>query len=49
MRDRAGDITLAGQIADKADPEAQEWLLKRISIKLKRRLAIESDIKRIEE
>ncbi len=46
---QAGDITLAGQIADKANPQAQEWLLKRISRKLKRWLTIESENKRIEK
>ncbi|OEU61912.1 MAG: hypothetical protein BA867_04840 [Desulfobacterales bacterium S5133MH16] len=49
MRYQAGDITLADQIADKASPEAQEWLLKRISQKIKRWLMIKPATKRIEK
>jgi len=41
MRYRSGDVTLADQIADKAGPEGQEWLLKRIAAKVKRWLGIE--------
>jgi hypothetical protein len=48
MRYQAGDVTLADQIADKASPEAQEWLLKRISQKIKRWLMIKPVTKRIE-
>jgi len=48
MRYQAGDVTLADQIADKASPEAQEWLLKRISQKIKRWLMIKPMTKRIE-
>ena len=48
MRYQAGDVTLADQIADKASPEAQEWLLKRISQKIKRWLMIKPETKRIE-
>jgi hypothetical protein len=49
MRYQAGDVTLADQIADKAGPEAQEWLLKRIAKKVKSWLLVEPDTKRIEE
>ena len=49
MRYQAGDVTLADQIADKASPDAQEWLLKRIAQKVKRWLMIEPAIKRIEK
>ncbi len=49
IRFQAGDVTLADQIADKASPEAQEWLLKRMAKKLKRWLMIEQQTKRIEE
>ena len=49
MRYQAGDVTLADQIADKASPEAQEWLLKRITKKVKSWLLVEPDTKRIEE
>jgi hypothetical protein len=49
MRYQAGDVTLSYQIADKATPEAQEWLLKRIAQKVKRWLMIEPVIKRIEK
>ena len=49
MRYQAGDITLADQIADKAGPDAQDWLLQRISKKLKRWLNIKPEVKRIEE
>ncbi len=49
MRYQAGDVTLADQIADKASPEAQEWLLKRISQKIKRWLMIKPVTKRIEK
>jgi hypothetical protein len=48
MRYQAGDVTLADQIADKASPEAQEWLLKRIAQKIKRWLTIKPVTKRIE-
>jgi hypothetical protein len=41
MRYQAGDVTLADQIADKAGPEGQEWLLKRIAKKVKAWLRIE--------
>ena len=49
MRFQTGDVTLADQIADKAHPEAQEWLLKRLSRKLKKWLTIVPERKRIEE
>jgi len=49
MRYQAGDVTLADQIADKASPDAQEWLLKRIAQKVKRWLMIEPAVKRIEK
>jgi len=49
MRYQAGDVTLADQIADKASPDAQEWLLKRITKKVKRWLMIEPPFKRIEK
>ena len=49
MRYQAGDVTLADQIADKASPEAQEWLLKRIAKKVRSWLPIEPVTKRIEE
>lgn len=49
MRYQAGDVTLADQIADKASPDAQEWLLKRIAQKVKRWLTIEPAVKRIEK
>jgi len=49
MRYQAGDVTLADQIADKASPDAQEWLLKRITKKVKRWLMIEPPVKRIEK
>ena len=41
MRYQAGDVTLADQIADKAGPEGQEWLIKRIAKKVKAWLRIE--------
>ena len=49
MRYTSGDVTLADQIADKAGPEAQEWLLKRIAKKLKGWLRIEHVPKSISE
>ena len=49
MRYQAGDVTLADQIADKAGPEAQEWLLKSIAKKVQRWLTIKPATKRIEE
>lgn len=36
MRYRSGDVTLADEIADKASPEHQEWLAKRVFGKVKR-------------
>ena len=47
MRFQTGDITLADQIADKAGPEAQEWLLKRITKKLRNWLTAKPPTKRI--
>jgi len=41
MRYQAGDVTLADQIADKASPKAQKWLLKRIAEKVRNWLRIE--------
>ena len=41
MRYQAGDVTLADQIADKAGPKGQEWLLRRIAKKVKGWLKIE--------
>ncbi|UCD90692.1 MAG: KilA-N domain-containing protein [Desulfobacterales bacterium] len=49
MRYQAGDITLADQIADQANPQAQEWLLQRIAKKLKKVLTVHPSRKRIEE
>lgn len=37
MRYRSGDVTLADEIADKASPKDQEWLVKRVAGKVKRR------------
>jgi len=49
MRYKSGDVTLADQIADRASPEAQAWLLKRIYSKVKALLGIEHTTKQIEE
>lgn len=49
MRYQAGDVTLADQMADKAGPEAQEWLLKSIAKKVQRWSTIKPATKRIEE
>ena len=49
MRYKSGDVTLADQIADRASPEAQAWLLKRIYNKVKALLGIEHTTKQIEE
>ncbi|AIS94396.1 kilA-N domain protein [Burkholderia thailandensis MSMB59] len=35
-RAKAGDVTLADEIADKASPEQQEWLAKRVNSKVAR-------------
>jgi len=42
MRYRSGDVTLADEIADKATPEEQEWLAKRVIGKIHRKQFAES-------
>lgn len=41
MRYQTGDVTLADQIADKAGPQAQKWLLQRIAEKVRNWLGID--------
>jgi hypothetical protein len=36
LRAKSGDVTLADEIADKASPEQQEWLAKRVNSKVAR-------------
>ena len=45
MRYQTGDVTLADQIADKAGPKAQKWLLQRIAEKVRNWLRIEQSPK----
>lgn len=45
MRYQAGDVTLADQIADRAGPKAQKWLLKRIAQKVRSWIRLEKTAK----